>query len=67
MKKIKFFKIQTKFVSCREKKRDKDREELWTRLDKLALTDATNRDRSSPASAASSNVREDGDKARKST
>ncbi|OQV21582.1 Serine/threonine-protein phosphatase 2A 56 kDa regulatory subunit epsilon isoform [Hypsibius exemplaris] len=37
---------QYKNDRAKEKKRDKDREELWTRLDKLALTDATNKDRS---------------------
>lgn len=59
----------------REKKRDKDREELWTRLDKLALDDVGKKDKdrspnSLPTSASATSVNatsNNDDKGRKSS
>ena len=60
------------FFFSREKKRDKDREELWTRLDKLAVNDVGSKERSTaslPASQSATTVNSTAadDKGRKST
>lgn len=63
---------QYKNDRAKEKKRDKDREELWTRLDKLAVNDVGSKERSTaslPASQSATTVNSTAadDKGRKST